>query len=105
MSELIIAVLLGIVMLYWWHSGAYKGRARRLTEQYCREHELQLLDQSMVIHGLWPVRKSDGRWDLRRSYHFEFTSTGDQRYHGIVVLVGLKLHSIEFEAYKLPPDS
>ena len=104
MLTLVILILLGLVLLYWWHSGVYKGRARLLTEQHCREYGLQLLDQSMGIGGLWPGRKADGRWDLYRTYHFEFTSTGDQRYQGIVVLLGMQLISIEFETYKLPPD-
>lgn len=104
MIELMLALLLGLILLYWWHSGAYKGRARLLAEQHCREYRLQLLDQSMVIRGLWPGRKSDGRWDLRRTYQFEFTSTGDQRYLGNLVLLGMALQSIELETYKLPPD-
>ena len=96
-------ILAALVLLYWWHSGTYKGRALRLAESYCRQHELQLLDQSMVIRGLWPMRRDDGRLTLRRTYQFEFTSTGDQRYRGILVLVGLQLQSIELETYKLPP--
>jgi hypothetical protein len=96
-------ILGGLVMLYWWHSGTYKGRALHLAEKYCREQDLQLLDQSMVIRGIWPVRRADGRLTLRRSYQFEFASTGDQRYRGVLVLVGMQLRSIELEAFKLPP--
>jgi hypothetical protein len=97
-------LLAGLVLLYWWHSGVYKGRALELAERYCREHDLQLLDQSMVIRGLWPIRRADGRLGLRRNYQFEFTSTGDQRYRGTLVLHGLRLQSLELEAYKLPPE-
>ena len=64
---------------------------------------MELLDQSVVIRGLWPLRRADGRLTLRRTYHFEFTSTGDQRYRGILVLIGMQLRSIELEAFKLPP--
>jgi len=56
-----------------------------------------------VIRGLWPERRAGGRLGLRRTYHFEFTSTGDQRYRGILVLIGMQLRSIELEAFKLPP--
>ena len=101
---LVLVFLLGLILLYWWHSGSYKGRARRIAEQHCSEYSLQLLDQSMVIRGFWPERKTNGRWDLRRTYHFEFTSTGDQRYQGVLVLLGMELQSIELETYKLPPD-
>ena len=97
-------ILAGVVVLYFWHSGTFKGRALQLAESYCRQHDLQLLDQSMVIRGLWPIRRADGRLSLRRTYHFEFTSTGDQRYRGVLVLRGMQLESMDLEAYKLPSD-
>lgn len=102
MSYLPWLILLATALLYWWHSGVYKGRARDLAIRHCRQYDLQLLDQSMVIRGLWPERRGDGRLTLRRTYHFEFTSTGEQRYRGILVLLGMKLKSIELETYKLP---
>ena len=56
----------------------------------------------MVIVGLWPLRDASGRLILRRSYQFEFASTGDRRYQGKLVLEGLQLRQIELETYKLP---
>ena len=102
--DLIWLTLLGGGVLYLWRSGQFKGRARGLAIRHCDEHGLQLLDHSMVISAIWPVRADDGRLQLRRKYRFEFSSTGDRRYQGEVVLVGLRLDSIELEAYKLPSD-
>ena len=104
MIEFGLAILLGLILLYWWHSGVYKGRARELAEGHCREYDLQLLDQSMVIRGIWLQRKIDGGWDFRRTYQFEFTSTGDHRYQGVLILLGMCLLSIELETYKIPPQ-
>ena len=95
-------ILVAAVLLYWWTSGTYKGRARQLAESHCRQNDLQLLDQSMVIRGIWPQRGADGRLGLRRTYHFEFTSTGAQRYQGVLVLRGMQLQSIELETFELP---
>ena len=96
---LLLAAAIG---LYWWQSGVYKGRARELATAHCRQLGLQLLDQSMVIVGFWPQRDQDGRLVFRRRYEFEFSSTGDRRYRGTIVLHGLRLAAIELEAYKLP---
>jgi hypothetical protein len=41
---------------------------------------------------------------FRRNYRFEFASTGDRRYRGILILEGLQLRHIELETYKLPPS-
>ena len=100
--NLLWLVLAAMVALYWWQSGLFKGRARELASAHCRQLDLQLLDQSMVIVGLWPIRSAGGSLVLRRTYQFEFASTGDRRYQGKVVLEGMNLKTISLEAYKLP---
>ncbi len=94
-------VLAALILYYWWESGVYKGRARQLATAHCRALELQLLDDGMVITGIRPARNAAGRLVLRRSYRFEFASTGDRRYRGAIVLDGMQLRSIELEPYKL----
>ena len=100
-GTLFLLILTALVGAYWWQSGVYKGRARNVAVTHCREHGLQLLDQSMVIVGFWPVRDR-GRLTFRRRYQFEFSSVGDRRSQGRLVLVGMRLESIELEPYKLP---
>ena len=104
MSNLPWLLLIGIVLAYWWQSGGFKGRARELATRHCQQLDLQLIDQSMVISSIWPQRNAGGSLSLRRTYQFEFTSTGDQRYQGVLVLFGMKLKSIQLETYKLPLD-
>jgi len=94
--------LLAMLALYWWQSGLFKGRARDLATAHCSQLGLQLLDQSMVIVGFRPVRGPAGRLVFRRSYQFEFSSTGARRYQGKLVLEGMALKTIELEAYRLP---
>ncbi len=102
--NLLWLALAAAVGLYWWQSGVYKGRARNLATAHCQQLGLQLLDQSMVIVGFWPVRGRDGRLEFRRRYQFEFSSIGDRRYQGRLELIGMNLTSIELETYKLPDD-
>lgn len=100
--NILLLALIVFVLQYWWQSGEFKGRALKLAAQYCQQHELQLLDQSMVIKGYWPCRNSRKVWVMRRIYDFEFTSTGHRRYRGRLTLMGLQLAGIELEAYQLP---
>jgi len=100
--NLLWLVLAGMLALYWWQSGQFKGRARDLATAHCQQLGLQLLDQSMVIVGFWPVRSRAGSLVFRRSYQFEFSSIGDRRYQGKLVLEGMALKTIELEAYRLP---
>ena len=103
MDKLPWLLLPAAALLYLWHSLPFKERARELATRHCRELGLQLLDQSVVIRGLWPQRTGGG-WRLRRTYQFEFSSVGDRRYSGSIVLLGTNLQSIELETYKLPDE-
>ena len=94
-------VLAGLVLDYFWRAGEFKNRALKLAGDACRQYNLQLLDQTVVIRGYWPTRRISGNWAMRRSYEFEFTSTGSERYRGRLVLVGMELADIEFQAYHL----
>lgn len=102
LTNLLWLALAAMLALYWWQSGQFKGRARDLATAHCQQLGIQLLDQSMVIVGFWPVRDRSGSLVFRRSYQFEFSSTGDRRYQGRLVLEGMRLKSIELEAYRLP---
>lgn len=102
LGNIFLLAFVGFILHYWWQSGEFKNRALTLALQHCQQLNLQLLDQSMVIRGYWPIRRKDGRWLIRRRYQFEFTSTGHQRYRGNLVLMGFKLDSMELEAYQLP---
>ena len=102
--DLVWLILLCSGVFYLWRSGQFKDHALRIASEHCQQLDLQLLDHSMVIVGLWPVRDASGRLLLRRRYRFEFASTGDQRYHGELALTGLQLERIDLEPYKLPSD-
>jgi hypothetical protein len=102
--DLIWLLLLGGGVYYLWQSSLFTTQARKLASAHCNKLDLQLLDQSMVISSLWPVRNAAGKLVLRRRYRFEFASTGDRRYQGELTMLGLQLEHIELETYKLPPE-
>lgn len=105
LAQLLVLILVGVIAVYWWQSGIFKGRARAFAIEHCQQLGLQLLDQSMVITGIWPALSDNGRIEFRRTYQFEFSSIGDRRYQGRLVMQGMRLKSIELETYKLPgPD-
>ena len=102
LANLLWLTLLGATGLYLWRSGQFKGRARNLAINHCKQLGLQLLDDSMVITALWPVRSAMGSLVFRRRYRFEFASVGDRRYQGELIMIGMRLVHIELETYKLP---
>ena len=89
---------------FWWGSDSVKSFSIAYALKYCQERNLQLLDQTMVLKGLWPIRTAEGYVQLRRRYQFEFTSTGKIRNKGQIELVGTRIKAIELEAHVLPED-
>ena len=58
----------------------------------------------MVIKSLSPVRNESGSLCLRRRYRFEFTSTGEARYGGTIVMIGRKRQSLDLEPHIIPDE-
>lgn len=96
--------VIGLVS-FWWQSDKVKINAMRHLHLYCKEQQLQLLDQTMVLKGVWPQRNAAGSLQLRRRYVFEFTTTGAERYKGLIELIGPRLQRIELEPHILPEES
>jgi hypothetical protein len=101
MDTLFWILIVAILTAYFWQSGQFKGHARQLAQKHCKTLNLQLLDEGMVIRKIRPIRSPSGSLILRRHYQFEFSSIGDQRYKGQIVLEGYKLADISFDAYRI----
>lgn len=102
--DLVDVVLFGAVALiglFWWRSQAVKELALQATRNHCASMGVQLLDDSVVLRGFWFKRNSHGELCVRRSYLFEFTSTGDERYHGGTVMLGTRVETIQLAPHRL----
>lgn len=89
---------------FWWQSDKIKSTALNFVIQYCKQKNLQLLDQTMVLKGVWAVRGEEGGLIIRRRYAFEFTSTGEERYQGLIEIVGPKMTRIELQPHIIPEN-
>jgi hypothetical protein len=99
------ATLAAALISFWWQSDKIKSVALQVVTQHCKQQGLQLLDQTMVLSGLWPIRADSGTLSLRRRYAFEFTSTGQERYKGSVELQGRQLSHFALAPHILPDES
>ena len=102
LSSIVWTALAIALISFWWQGDIIKRCALQYLYQYFREQDLQLLDQTIVLKGVWPRRSDFGSLQLRRRYGFEFTSTGEERYQGLIELSGRRLQRIELEAHILP---
>lgn len=96
---LLLTVLVG--MLLWWQNKGVKDKAVLISKRYCDESDVQMLDGSVWLRALWFKRDAQGRLRLWRKYVFEFSSTGDQRYRGQLVMLGDEVELIDMEPHRL----
>jgi len=81
------------------HANASRS-ARLAAKKHCDEHDLQLLDQNVVLQSMWPCRSNQQLLAVKRVYRFEFSSVGDYRYRGSITMVSNRVEGIELAPYK-----
>lgn len=78
--------------------------ARAAAKKHCEQHNLQFLDQNVVLKGLRLRRSRQQLFAIERVYRFEFSSVGDYRYSGWVKLISKRVDHIELDPYKTHHD-
>lgn len=101
LADLFWLLALAAVAAYWWQAHAVREQALQMARKRCRELEVQLLDDTVALRGLWLRRGDDGAVHWWRSYLFEFTATGDDRYPGSVEMLGRRLVALELAPHRL----
>ncbi|MFA7554021.1 MAG: DUF3301 domain-containing protein [Spongiibacteraceae bacterium] len=101
LSDLALFFLFGVFVALWWNAQGVKQIALKATQDYCQSMGVQLLDDGVVLRGFWLRRNAAGKLCLWRSYNFEFTSTGEQRYSGQIVLLGRIVEAVHLDPHRL----
>ncbi|TVS17572.1 MAG: DUF3301 domain-containing protein [Gammaproteobacteria bacterium] len=107
MIELNHFLLVGVITaaaLYWWSALAAREVALRAVRRHCEELDLQILDDGLVLRRIWMKRDGRGRQCLWRTYHFEFSVTGGERYHGQIVTLANRVEAIHLPPYRSRPE-
>ena len=104
LEAIFILTLLSAVASFWWQGDKIKRVAMDYVQHRCAAEQLQLLDQTLVLSGLAPVRDQVGNLVLKRHYQFEFTSTGEARHEGSITMQGLRPVSLHLDPYLLPDE-
>ena len=89
--EFVGILMLGGLAWLWFDSLKAREAAIRAAGEVCAAEGLMLLDYTVAISGLKPVRDEGGRLTLQRAYEFEYTDTGNNRLKGSLVLLGHRL--------------
>ncbi|MDD2723960.1 MAG: DUF3301 domain-containing protein [Methylovulum sp.] len=100
-DHIFLIALLVLGFLYWYHGQKVKQIAYQATQAYCQSVDVQMLDDYIAGHGLWLKRDKTGKMRLQRTFAFEFSSTGEQRYNGKIIMLGQQVDAIVMEPYRV----
>lgn len=77
-----------LVALYWWRASGQKSVALGAARAYCKDRNLQLLDESLVFTRYRIERDSRRQRRLCRIYEFDYCPDGVDRETGEIILSG-----------------
>jgi hypothetical protein len=100
LDDLILIVLLLAAYLYWFNGQRAKEIALKAVRANCLNLDVQMLDEYVALNGIWLKRDQAGKIRVRRAFLFEFSSTGNERYNGVCIMLGRRVESIQMEPYR-----
>jgi hypothetical protein len=83
-----LALLIPVILLviYWWRSSEQHAVAVAAARDYCRERDLQLLDETLQFRRMRLERDARGNKRLCRIYEFDYSRDGKDRHSGEIIL-------------------
>lgn len=94
-------LIISLSFIYWLSAQSVKEIAYHSVREHCRRLQLQMLDDYVALQQLRLKRSSTGKLCIMRSYGFEFSVSGIERYQGQIILMGRKIETIRTDAYRI----
>jgi hypothetical protein len=101
LNDIIFICFMCLAYGYWFNAQKVKEIALGSARDYCLSLEVQMLDDYVALNGICLTRDKAGKMQLQRSFLFEFSSTGNERYNGTVFMLGRRVESIYMEPYRI----
>ncbi len=102
LADLMLLSLVVLVCLYWLNAQRVKELVLGAVKSHCEKLGVQLLDESVVLKRIWFKRDPTGNMRLWRSFQFEFSSTGDERYRGRIEVLGRRIQDLSLDPHRVP---
>ena len=101
LNDIILICVMCLVYVYWFNAQKAKEIALGTAKDHCLAMEVQMLDGYVALNGIWLKRDKLRKMQLRRSFLFEFSSAGNERYNGTVLMLGCRVESIYMKPYRI----
>jgi hypothetical protein len=86
--DLAIVLPVFLLFMYWWGSSGQKRVAVAAARSFCKERQLQMLDETLAFCRFSFERDSRNQRRLCRIYQFDYCRTGEDRHVGEIIVSG-----------------
>ena len=94
-QDLLLALaIIGGILMFWRNTLRAREEAIRVSRAACKGRGHQFLDDTVSLARLRVARGAQGWPLLRRTYEFEFSADGFDRFVGSVTLLGPRVESV-----------
>lgn len=94
MSNLILLLLAGAVLMLWLDGARAREFATSLVQRYCGNRNMQFLDGTVSLVRVG-IRWTTSGLRIRRMFRFDFSLEGVGRRTGYVLMLGTRLETID----------
>ncbi len=101
LRSIFLTVLVFCAAWYWMRARELKDQILKYAARHCDDLSLKLLDESVVLKELKLHKSAQGGLHIKRRYEFEFTSTGEDRYQGEIIVIGRHIEHISLETHRV----
>ena len=97
--QLLALMLLTLVAWFWFDNLKAREQGIKAVQAACKQEGVQLLDET--VSGRFPrlVRDESGRMVMKRVYEFEYSSSGQDRFYGAIMLIGTEVAMLDISAH------
>lgn len=89
--DLVFALPFLFLLVYWWRSSGQKSVAIAAARAYCKERQLQLLDETLLFRRFRLERDHRRQRRLCRIYEFDYSKAGEDRHTGEIIVSGYSI--------------
>lgn len=99
--EVILIFLLILAAFYWSNASLIRELAYQAVKKHCLAMDVQMLDDCVALSRFALKRDESGKLRIIRTFQFEFSASGNDRYIGFITLMGRRIESIQMAPYRI----
>lgn len=89
MLSVLLGLLIALLIIgFWYNSMQAHEKALEHAQLLCEQDRVQLLDDTVTLKKTRFMRQKNGKLSFKRTYTFDYTRSGQDRYTGSLTLLG-----------------